>query len=233
MLSTVNLHSYGAIHRSKRILSQFTFISPEIMNSNVNSLIANLIQGFRLVLSSWSRLTLHNQLVNPPSAIEAHLNHPLTIKSMKTITLLFALLVLQSCGVTLKSVVDDSSIRVAYKNPLIVIPYQRETKIFATRLKENFETLFAMDQKKVEVYLFEISKRELKLNETDVIATKINNSIQGDSKDLIIVFNPTNLLFQNGGLVSATYQIVANDTNSSKEIWKAEFNSKSSFGPAD
>jgi hypothetical protein len=151
---------------------------------------------------------------------------------MKAIALLFALLLLESCGVPLKSIVDNSSTRVPYENPLIVIPYQRETKHLAKKLKENFESLFALEQKKVDVYLLETRKGELKLNETDDSVTKINQTIQQDNKDLILVFKPTNLFFQNGGLASVTYQIVANDTRSAREVWKATFISRGTFGPA-
>jgi hypothetical protein len=73
---------------------------------------------------------------------------------------------------------------------------------------------------------------ELKLNSAADIDAKINAVIASDNKDLILIFSPTKMKFYNGGLQSATYLITGTDLETSKEVWKAEFTSTSSFGPS-
>ncbi len=151
---------------------------------------------------------------------------------MKQITLIFIWLFISACGVSIKSVVDNSYSKGPYKNTLIIIPYENNvTDNFATALKENLEHLFKSESRRVEIFLVEKKQDELKLNSNNEIDTKINESINNDYKDLIVIFRPTKLSFYNSGLQSATYIIVAIDAQSKKEIWKAEFDSSSSFGP--
>jgi hypothetical protein len=137
------------------------------------------------------------------------------------------------CGVSIKSVVDNSSAREIYKNPLIVIPYlPMITERFSNKLKDNFENLFRIDQKHVEILLVENQNDELKLNSNTEIDNKINNAISNDDKDLLILFKPKKMESSNGTLQSVTYIIVGIDTKSKKEIWKAEFSSESLYGPS-
>ena len=143
------------------------------------------------------------------------------------------LVFLSSCGVQIKSVVDNSVTTNTYSNPLIVIPYENGvTKNFTNLLKQKIEEKFRNDNRKVEILLVEQSRNELKLNSTADIDAKINAAISSDNKDLILIFRPTKMQFYNGGLQSATYLITGTDLKSRKEVWKAEFSSSSSFGPS-
>lgn len=152
---------------------------------------------------------------------------------MKKIVSLLLFASLYGCGVSIKSVVDNDATREIYKNSLIVIPSEKfVTKNFVENFKEEIEILFKQSNKKVEIVLFEKTKKELKLNENSETDQQISSLIEKDNKDLLIIFTPTNLSFYNGGLQSLTYEIVAIETKSKKEVWKAKFNSNSSFGPA-
>lgn len=152
---------------------------------------------------------------------------------MKKIIALLLIITLNSCGVSIKSVVDHNLIKEPYKNTLIVIPFEKSvTKNFVDNIKEEIEILFKQNNKKVEIILFDKTKKELQLNDNKEIEQQINASINTDNKDLLIIFKPSNLSFYNGALQSLTYEIVAIETISKKEVWKAEFNSNSSFGPA-
>jgi hypothetical protein len=152
---------------------------------------------------------------------------------IKKITLFLITILLTSCGVSIKSVVDNSLIDKPYNNPLIVIPYEKgSTRNFSNKLKENIEIEFQSEQKPVEIFIFEKTSTGLTLNANSGIDQKINNVIINDKKDLLLIFNPTNLQYYNGGLQSATYELVGIDTQTKKEVWKATFNSNSSFGPA-
>ena len=151
----------------------------------------------------------------------------------KQITLFLITILLTSCGVSIKSVVDSSAIEKPYENTLIVIPYEKgSTRNFSNKLKEKIELEFKAEQKRVEVFIFEKESNGLTLNANSGIDRKINDAILNDQKDLLLVFKPTNLQYHNGGLQSATYELVGIDTKSKKEVWKATFNSSSSFGPA-
>ena len=58
----------------------------------------------------------------------------------KVITLILISILLTSCGVSIKSVVDNSAIEQPYENPLVVIPYEKySTKKFSDKLKEKIE----------------------------------------------------------------------------------------------
>src|SRR5690606_37847505 len=106
-----------------------------------------------------------------------------------------------SCGVSIKSVVDNSLIDKPYNNPLIVIPYEKgSTRNFSNKLKENIEIEFQSEQKPVEIFIFEKTSTGLTLNANSGIDQKINNVIINDKKDLLLIFNPTNLQYYNGGL---------------------------------
>lgn len=150
----------------------------------------------------------------------------------KTITLLLITALLNSCGVSITSVVDNSVTSKMYENSLIIIPYIRSTKNFSEKLKEKIQIEYVANNNKVEFILFEKKEKGLSLNSNNDIDNKINNTIINRKKDLLIIFKPTNLSYMDGGLRSATYEIVGIDTETKKEIWKAEFNSQSGMGPA-
>ena len=143
------------------------------------------------------------------------------------ITSILAMTLLANCGVSSRSVVDREAIKEPYKNPLIVIPYDKgAVQKFSLKLKENIENDFMKDSKKVEVILFESPKKELELNTNNEIDDKINSSVQSNNKDLVIIFKPTNYSYYNGSLESATYEIVAMDAKTRKEVWKCKLTTK-------
>ncbi|MEO1260472.1 MAG: hypothetical protein AAFZ15_16875 [Bacteroidota bacterium] len=152
---------------------------------------------------------------------------------MKTLFLTcFSLLLFASCGVTLDSV-TDSNLSKSFNNPLIVIPYeQNRTKTFTNNLKVNLQSVFAENNRKVEVILIQSKEEKLTLNAEDDVATLISQRVNNGRKDLVIFFKPTELQYYNGGLQTASYQIVAIDVVAEKEVWKANFSSSGSFGPS-
>ncbi|WJJ97869.1 hypothetical protein [Algibacter luteus] len=151
----------------------------------------------------------------------------------KLITLFLTSIILISCGVSIKSVVDSSAIKEPYSNPLIVIPFEKNsTRNFSEKLEEKLEIEFNNDNKKVEFLLVEQGSQKLALNQNDDVNSKIDNAVRTDQKDIVLIFKPTNLSYYNGGLQSATYQLTGIDVTTKKEVWKATFNSNSSFGPA-
>lgn len=151
----------------------------------------------------------------------------------KLITFSLIIFLITSCGVSIKSVVDSSAINEPYKNPLIVIPYEKySTRNFSDKLKEKLEIEFTNANKKVEFLLVEQGREKLALNQNDDVNSKINNAVLTDQKDIVLIFKPTNLSYYNGGLQSATYELTGIDAITKKEVWKATFNSNSSFGPA-
>ena len=143
------------------------------------------------------------------------------------------LIIVNGCGVEIKSVVENSTTRDPFTNPLIVIPYEiGKTKAFTAQLTNKIEEKFKLENKKVEILLVEQNRDDLTLNSSDDINTKINMHILQDKKDLILVFKLTHLQYYNNELHSVTYIITGTDLKTKKEIWKAEFSSTSSWGPA-
>lgn len=152
----------------------------------------------------------------------------------KLLAILLIAVSFSSCGVSIQSVVDNSATKEPYSNPYIVIPYEKfATHNFSKQLKKKIEGEFALEQKKIEVYIFEnTSNDQLTLNHTDGAEEHIGKTIASDQKDLLLIFTPTNLQYHNGGLQSATYELTGIDTKTKKEVWKARMVSSSSFGPA-
>ena len=137
-----------------------------------------------------------------------------------------------SCGVTIDSIVDNNLAK-SYNNPLMVIPYEKyQTGTFSANLKNNLEKTFSLNNRKIEVLLVASKEEELTLNAEDDISTKINQRINEDNKDIVILFKPTELQYYNGGLQKATYQIIAVDVMTEREVWKANFSSSGTFGPS-
>ncbi len=143
------------------------------------------------------------------------------------------LLLVYGCVPPIKSVVDNDALATPFINPLIVIPFENNvTKNFTDILAKRLQEVFLEDQRRVEVITFETSSNKLALNSTTDIKTKINERIAEDQKDVVFVFQPTKLTYQNGMLQTATYIITGTDLRTKKEVWKAEFTSSSSYGPS-
>lgn len=154
---------------------------------------------------------------------------------MKKLLFLFlAPLLLTGCAVQIESIVDNSLIKQPYKNPLVVIPYEDYSiKEFSNNLKENLEVEFKGDQRKIEVLAIELTGTSLTLNANKRIDQEVQNSMSNDPKDLLLVFQPTDIEFSEGGYRVFTYQITGIDTNSKKEVWKANFTAtRGNFGAA-
>lgn len=153
---------------------------------------------------------------------------------MKNFLALFLIsLLLTSCGVSINSVVDDSGDGHLYSNPLVVIPYgENGTEKFSHRLKDKIEVHFSADEKDVEVFAFERPEQSLSLNTQDRFAEKIQKAIVNGEKDLLLIIEPQNLYYNGGSLQVADYQLTGFDTKTGNEVWKANFRSRSYFGPA-
>lgn len=150
----------------------------------------------------------------------------------KIFALILLSIILTSCGVSIDSVVDKNLNRVYYK-PLIVIPYEPgATRNFSNKLKEKLEIILQEEGKKADFIIFPKENNTLELNQGDAINERIGRAIVNGDKDILLIFKPTHLQFMDGGLQSATYELVGIDVNTKKEIWKAKFNSSSSWGPA-
>ena len=148
------------------------------------------------------------------------------------LTLGIIIILFSSCGVKLQSVVQSGLTNV-YENPLLVILYgENQTWFFSNDLKNTLEETFSLNHQKVEILLIETSKNKLVLNATDDIEMQINNVIKRDNKDLVIIFKPVRLGYSNGGLQSASYQLIGVDVGTKREVWKADFSSSGSFGPS-
>lgn len=153
----------------------------------------------------------------------------------KAIILPLAMLILSSCGATLKSIVD-SNLTKPYVNPLIVIPYDRSqgTRFWTKSLKLHLERVFTANNQNVEVIALEGSRSPLALNSGPEreLNQMINDKIAEDNKDLIIYFKPLRAEFYNNSLQSVSYEIVGTDVESKREVWKANFSASGSFGPS-
>lgn len=152
---------------------------------------------------------------------------------MKKLLILYTIaLILSSCGATIHTIVD-ANISQPYQNPLIVIPYQQSrTYNFTNTLKERIEFTFNTHDEKAEVLHLKQANETLTLNANDSFEDKINYAIIHDDKDLLILFKPKNLHFVDGILRTVIYEIVGIDTQTNKEVWKANLNSSSSVGPS-
>lgn len=149
----------------------------------------------------------------------------------KIITLLLFASILTSCGVTINSVAEDSAH--TYSNPLVIIPYKKYgPKNFSNQLKKKIESHFRENETNVEVLVFQLPGNELKLNSENEIDEKIKATIADDEKDLLLVVQPTNLVYMNGTIQVADYQLSGLDTQTGNEVWKANFRSRSGLGPS-
>lgn len=150
----------------------------------------------------------------------------------KAFTLLMLTLLLTGCGVTINSVAEDSPNQV-YSNPLVVIPYEKYgPRNFSKKLKKKMEVQFRERNSNVEVFVFEKPSNSLSLNTENEIDEKIKATILNDGKDLLLLVQPKNLIYMNGTIQVADYQLTGVDTKTGNEVWKANFRSRSYFGPA-
>jgi hypothetical protein len=128
----------------------------------------------------------------------------------------------------MKSIVDPNYAKQKYSNPLLVIPYEKNTtEKFNSKLKREIEALFFVDKIKVETFICETKRGDLKLNERSENEDKINEIIKDDQKDLVLVFTPVSINFTNGTIIDAVYEITAIETSNNNEVWKSEFHYKS------
>jgi|LSQX01.1.fsa_nt_gb hypothetical protein len=151
---------------------------------------------------------------------------------MKKIIILFVTIsftLMTSC-ISIKTVVDESAIKEPYKNPLIVILYDKyNTKKFSEKLKTNMELQFRNANIKVEFIFSDLkSSDELTLNQNDDLNTKINNAINNDQKDIVFILKPASISYQNNAKF-VNYSLTGIDVVTQKEVWKARFNTSSSF----
>lgn len=152
---------------------------------------------------------------------------------MKRIVILFFIpLLLSGCAVQIDSIVDHSLIKQPYSNPLVVITYEDYSiKDFSNSLKANLETKFGEDQKNIEVLAIEMTGTSLTLNADKRIEQEVNTSMSKDAKDLLLVFQPTNIQMGEGGYRIFTFLITGIDTHTKKEVWKANFTAtRGNFG---
>ncbi len=149
----------------------------------------------------------------------------------KKVFYLFLVAIMSSCSISIKSIVDSKAKKEIYTNPLIVIPYEKNTtEKFNSKLKKEIETLFTGDKINVETFICETTRGELKLNDTSENDEKINSIIKNEGKDLLIIFKPRSLNFMNGSIVNANYEVVAIDVSRNMEVWKSEFDYAAFFG---
>lgn len=142
----------------------------------------------------------------------------------KLFLLLLAPLLLSGCAVQIESIVDNTLIKQPYTNPLVVISYEDYSiKKFSDNLKNNLESEFKGDQRKIEVLAIALTGTSLTLNAKKRIDQEVQNSMSNDPKDLLLVFQPTDIEFSEGGYRMFTYQITGIDTGTRKEVWKANF----------
>lgn len=154
---------------------------------------------------------------------------------MKRIFILLLLTALfSSCGVSLNSVAEESESNRTYSNPLVVIPYEKYgPRNFSKKLKAKMEAQFQAEGRNVEIFVIELKNdNSLSLNQENEVDQKISNTINNKGKDLLLVVQPKNLIYNNGSLQVADYQLTGIDTFTGDEVWKATFRSRSYFGPA-
>lgn len=152
---------------------------------------------------------------------------------MKKYILLFLIPLLSaSCAVPVESVVNHSLIEQPYSNPLIVIPFRHwSVKGFSNGLKENLEVQFGAEQRNVEILAIELAGNSLTLNANRALEERIKDAVSDGGKDLLLVFQVTNIESSEGGYKLFTYEATGIDTRTKKEVWKAHFQAaRGSFG---
>ncbi len=151
----------------------------------------------------------------------------------KIFTLILLSIFLTSCGVSIESVVDRS-VKQPFNHPLVIMLYDKDNlDVFTYKLRRELSAYFKNDEKQVRFILHENGNDKLTLNDRNSnIDSKINEAIVEGKRDLLLIFKPTNLSYTNGGLIAVNYQIIGINTHTKKEVWKANFDVNSSFGPS-
>lgn len=152
---------------------------------------------------------------------------------IKSFYILPVFLIILSCGASIKTIVD-SNIKTPYKNPLFILPYQRNiTETFSNKVSDELKLLLSDSKQKGLVFQIENSKQnKLALNSTDDFQQKIEQEVKKGEHDLVVFFKATHLMFSNNSLNSINYEIIGIDVSNNKEVWKANLNSNSGFGPS-
>jgi len=150
---------------------------------------------------------------------------------MKKFLFLVTIGLLASCTSTINSVVDPSYSPKRPESPMIAIIYEYGANYsFSNSLKKKLEQYFYNDQRKIEIFLIENKKPELKIEANNETADKIEWIIEEGDNDLAIIIKPTFLHFEGYSLKGAEYEIIAVQTKTNKVIWKSEFDFQTFFG---
>lgn len=151
---------------------------------------------------------------------------------MKKYILLFLIpLLFPSCAVQIKSVVDSSLIKQPYSEPLIVIPFgDYNIKDLSNGLKKTLEVQFGAEQRSVEILTIELAGNSLTLNANRAMEEKIKDAVSNGQKDLLLVFQATEIEYGPGGYRLYTYELTGVDARTKKEVWKANFQVANGFG---
>lgn len=150
---------------------------------------------------------------------------------MKKISFLVAVVILAGCTSTINSVVDPSYSPKKPENPMIAIIYEYGPNYsFSNRLKKKLEQYFYEDQRKIEIFLVENKKHELKIEANNETADIIETIIQEGDNDLAIIVKPTFLYFKRYSFKGAEYEISAIQTKTNKVIWRSEFDFQTFLG---
>lgn len=128
------------------------------------------------------------------------------------------------CIVSIKSIVNSNYNKEKYSNPLLVIPFEKNTtEKFNSKCKREMEALFLFDEIHVVTFICETKRGEFNLNERFQNEEKVNEIIKIDKKVVVLILRLVTLNCTNGTIVEAVYEITANTTANNNEVWKAKF----------
>jgi hypothetical protein len=151
-----------------------------------------------------------------------NLNKALRILVITLFTLTFV-----SCGVSIKSVVDNQNPKV-YNNLLFVIPKPDYFKFFVPKFQITLEEQLKSYNVKYDIHIVEPKSKKLEL---DSEQESIPNELIED-KDLIIYLLPRNVFILDNLIRNFDYEIIGVSTESEKEVWKSFMEVKCQFGPS-
>jgi hypothetical protein len=114
--------------------------------------------------------------------------------------------------------VADSSLKTKYKRVLVILPYneywiQKDVTLLKERMEEQLSAKGLLVDN-----LSEAFDNTIKLNANSEFAEKIALTVKRNNDDLILHFNL--IAFRPGSTLS--YEIIATDCATKKEVWKAE-----------
>ena len=135
----------------------------------------------------------------------------------KKLLYLILIIVLSNSCVTINSVADSTQ-NAKYKRVLVVLPSSRHrVPMFITNLKVKMEEQLSERSLLVD-NLDQVFEDDIKLN-TD-IKPKIDSAAKSNHDDLVLHF--TIVGYDPSIFTSLTYEIVATDCATKKEVWKAD-----------